>query len=132
MTVIPAQGREERKRGPGAVGRLDGARGGSSLAGVPKPARGRRARGRPAGGARTGLRDLEELANLAQGAGDLGVQVRRIGPLRASKAYICPGCQQEIPVRTGHLVVVPVGQPDLRRHWHTPCWASRDRRRPGR
>ena len=61
-----------------------------------------------------------------------GVQVRRIQPLQAVKAYLCPGCQQEIPPGTGHLVVVPLDTPDLRRHWHTPCWMMQRRRRPGR
>jgi hypothetical protein len=32
----------------------------------------------------------------------------------------------------GHLVVVPLDAPDLRRHWHTACWEHRHRRRPGR
>jgi hypothetical protein len=26
-------------------------------------------------------------------------------------------------------VAWPVGDPDARRHWHTPCWAARSRRR---
>ena len=29
----------------------------------------------------------------------------------------------------GHEVVVPVGAPDLRRHWHTGCWRREARRR---
>jgi hypothetical protein len=60
------------------------------------------------------------------------VQVRRVQPYEAVKAYVCPGCNQEIPPGVGHVVVVPVDAPDLRRHWHHPCWANRDRRRPGR
>ncbi len=60
------------------------------------------------------------------------LEVRRIQPYQATKAYRCPGCNQEIPVGTGHLVVVPLEAPDLRRHWHAPCWEHRSRRRPGR
>lgn len=60
------------------------------------------------------------------------VEVRFVQPYEATKAYLCPGCQQEIPPRTHHVVVVPTGAPDLRRHWHTPCWRRRDRRPTGR
>lgn len=60
------------------------------------------------------------------------VEVRRVQPYQARKAYLCPGCNQTIDVGVGHLVVVPVVTPDLRRHWHRPCWAHRLRRRPGR
>jgi hypothetical protein len=62
---------------------------------------------------------------------DGAVEVRRVQPYQAAKPYLCPGCNQEIAVGTGHLVVVPVDAPDLRRHWHRPCWAHRARRRPG-
>lgn len=60
-----------------------------------------------------------------------GLEVRRVQPYQATKAYICPGCNQGIPTGAGHLVVVPLDAPDLRRHWHPPCWAHRHRRRPG-
>lgn len=63
---------------------------------------------------------------------DGDIEVRRIQPYQAAKAYLCPGCNQEIPAGTGHLVVVPLDAPDLRRHWHAPCWEHRARRRPGR
>ncbi|MGE3622142.1 MAG: hypothetical protein AB7L84_16935 [Acidimicrobiia bacterium] len=59
-------------------------------------------------------------------------EVRRIQPYQARKRYICPGCNQDIPPGTGHVVVVPPEAPDLRRHWHHSCWANRQRRRPGR
>jgi hypothetical protein len=57
------------------------------------------------------------------------VEVRRIQPYQARKAYLCPGCNQEIAAGSGHLVVVPLEAPDLRRHWHFACWEYRDRRR---
>ena len=47
---------------------------------------------------------------------DEDVEVRRIQPYQATKRYICPGCNQDIPPGTGHLVVVPLDAPDLRRH----------------
>jgi hypothetical protein len=65
------------------------------------------------------------------GDGD-AVEVRRIQPYQATKTYVCPGCSQDITPGTGHVVVVPVGAPDLRRHWHHPCWAHRHRRPPSR
>jgi hypothetical protein len=60
------------------------------------------------------------------------VEVRRIQPFQAVKAYLCPGCNQDIPEGLGHLVIVPHDAPDLRRHWHTACWEHRHRRHPGR
>ncbi len=64
--------------------------------------------------------------------GDGEVTIRVVHPFQARKMYLCPGCQQEIPTGLGHLVVVPVGAADLRRHWHRACWTNRGNRRPGR
>lgn len=50
------------------------------------------------------------------------VEVRHVQPYEAIKRYRCPGCDHEIPLGTGHKVVVPMDAPDLRRHWHTGCW----------
>ncbi len=58
---------------------------------------------------------------------ELPSTVRRVQPYEATKAYLCPGCQREIPPGTGHVVVVPDEAPDLRRHWHHGCWARNDR-----
>lgn len=57
---------------------------------------------------------------------DPGYEVREMA---GDKPYICPGCDH--PIRPGlrHLVVVPVGDADARRHWHTKCWQSDLRRR---
>lgn len=63
---------------------------------------------------------------------DDGVEVHRIQPYQAVKAYICPGCNQEIAAGVGHVVVVPLDAPELRRHWHLPCWERRATRHPGR
>ena len=60
---------------------------------------------------------------------DEGVEVRRVQPYQACKPYLCPGCNGENSVGVGHLVAVPVDAPDLRRHWHQPCWEHRGRRR---
>jgi hypothetical protein len=51
----------------------------------------------------------------------------------ATKAYRCPGCDQEIPPATPHVVAYSSDDPkglETRRHWHSPCWAARDRRGP--
>ncbi len=64
------------------------------------------------------------------GLGDL--EVRAIQPYQARKAYLCPGCNQDIAEGVGHVVVVPLTEPDLRRHWHHPCWERRATRHPGR
>ena len=62
--------------------------------------------------------------------------VRRITGSASTKAYRCPGCDQEIRPATPHVVAWPTDEDadglGERRHWHTPCWAARDRRRPAR
>ncbi|MFN8035705.1 MAG: hypothetical protein U0V73_07210 [Acidimicrobiia bacterium] len=60
------------------------------------------------------------------------LDVRHVQPYQATKTYRCPGCDHEIAPGVGHEVVVPVDAPDLRRHWHTPCWQREQRRRHGR
>lgn len=60
------------------------------------------------------------------------ILVQRVQPYQARKTYLCPGCNQNIPPRLGHLVVVPELHPDDRTHWHHVCWPMRHRRRPGR
>ncbi|MBK7609850.1 MAG: hypothetical protein IPJ15_00600 [Actinomycetales bacterium] len=49
-----------------------------------------------------------------------------------TRAYRCPGCQQEVGAQA-HVVAWPaegVGGADHRRHWHTRCWANRHTRPP--
>jgi hypothetical protein len=64
--------------------------------------------------------------------GDGDVEVRRVQPYEARRRYVCPGCNGPIEIGVGHVVVVPLDAPDLRRHWHVGCWDHRSRRRPGR
>jgi hypothetical protein len=52
---------------------------------------------------------------------------QQVQPFQAQKEYVCPGCHQEIRTGVGHLVIVPLGQSDLRRHWHTPCFEHAQR-----
>ncbi|RJK98453.1 hypothetical protein D5H78_04445 [Vallicoccus soli] len=60
--------------------------------------------------------------------------VQRVGG--SPKAYRCPGCDQEVAAGVPHVVAWPadelagLGGPGDRRHWHTPCWSARGRRRP--
>lgn len=58
------------------------------------------------------------------------VEVRRLQPYQATKAYACPACPATIAPGTGHVVVVPVARPHERRHWHRSCWERREHRRP--
>lgn len=56
--------------------------------------------------------------------------VRRVSGSAAAKHYRCPGCAQEIPPGTPHVVAWPVdGAGDAgvaeRRHWHSACWERR-------
>ncbi|HEY3007551.1 MAG TPA: hypothetical protein VGJ63_05730 [Micromonosporaceae bacterium] len=59
--------------------------------------------------------------------------VRSIPGDGSTKAYRCPGCEQEIPPGVAHVVAWPAdGRGDLtdRRHWHAGCWRARERRTP--
>ena len=65
--------------------------------------------------------------------------VQNITGAASTKMYRCPGCDQEIRPATPHIVAWPfdTGMSDddrlhERRHWHTPCWSARARRRPTR
>ena len=43
----------------------------------------------------------------------------------ATRAYLCPGCSQDVRPGVPHVVVWPadgVGGLDQRRHWHSACW----------
>lgn len=59
--------------------------------------------------------------------------VQRISGQRAVKEYRCPGCDHVVAPGTPHVVAYrdddPAGS-EHRRHWHSPCWAARDRRGP--
>lgn len=54
----------------------------------------------------------------------------------SEKSYVCPGCHQQIPPGTAHVVAfandglfgADAALAD-RRHWHSGCWTSRGRRR---
>ncbi len=59
--------------------------------------------------------------------------VRTVRGNANGRSYTCPGCGQALPSALGHVVVWPadgLGDISDRRHWHTPCWAARDRRPP--
>ncbi|MGB3185388.1 MAG: hypothetical protein WBG36_16155 [Ornithinimicrobium sp.] len=52
----------------------------------------------------------------------------------SGRQFLCPGCQQQVAAATPHTVVWPSQSMQgaaNRRHWHTRCWAARDRRPPG-
>jgi len=58
----------------------------------------------------------------------------RVRPIAGSGGpYRCPGCDQLLTAGVGHVVAWPAHDSDAadRRHWHTGCWAARDRRAPG-
>lgn len=59
--------------------------------------------------------------------------VREVRGNDSGRTFRCPGCQQQLPAATPHTVVWPsetMHTVENRRHWHTRCWAARDRRRP--
>jgi hypothetical protein len=58
--------------------------------------------------------------------------VRSVSGSNAVKPYRCPGCDQLISAGVPHVVAWPNTALDAaeRRHWHTVCWAARERRGP--
>jgi hypothetical protein len=72
-------------------------------------------------------------ANVIPGVGvytEAELSVRPVRGSQATKRYDCPICNQTIAIGVPHTVVVPLAQPDHRRHFHTPCWQARTTRRP--
>ena len=57
-----------------------------------------------------------------------GYVVRAVAGTASARPYRCPGCDQELPAGTPHVVAWPEGRADDRRHWHTACWDARSRR----
>lgn len=58
--------------------------------------------------------------------------VRKLTGSSSTKTYRCPGCDQEIRPATPHIVAWSADEArgaEDRRHWHTPCWSARQRRR---
>ncbi|GAB7190449.1 hypothetical protein NUM3379_11550 [Kineococcus sp. NUM-3379] len=62
--------------------------------------------------------------------------VRSVPGSASGKTYRCPGCLQDIPPGTAHLVAWPLegtfsraAGTEERRHWHGGCWRARGRRR---
>ena len=52
--------------------------------------------------------------------------VRPVPGAAATKAYRCPGCDQELYPGLAHVVVWPThAGVASRRHWHTACWQRR-------
>lgn len=50
---------------------------------------------------------------------------RPIPGQNAGKPYVCPWCDDRIPVGEPHVVVWPADDAagmQHRRHWHTRCW----------
>jgi hypothetical protein len=86
-------------------------------------------------------RDIEKAFGFqrAESARDGDWIVRSVAGASTAKTYRCPGCDQEIRPGMPHLVAWPAdsdqaawhggGGLDDRRHWHTPCWNARLRRR---
>jgi len=68
-------------------------------------------------------------SNAPEWSHSAGHEVRTVS---SEKSYRCPGCDHEIRPPTAHLVVVPIDDPDARRHWHTECWRRELRRTRGR
>ena len=53
--------------------------------------------------------------------------VRRLTGSGSTKPYRCPGCDQLIPLATPHVVAWLEYDEEGRRHWHTACWAKKNK-----
>ena len=56
--------------------------------------------------------------------------VRKISGSTSNKPYRCPGCDQIIPMATPHIVAWLEYDEEGRRHWHSACWAKKNKRGP--
>lgn len=80
------------------------------------------------------LRDVSDLVTASHFDDDLelaGYEVRHIDSVSAAKEYTCPDCGNVVAEGEAHVVVWPVGDSDLRRHWHRHCWRMEVRRSDG-
>jgi hypothetical protein len=86
-------------------------------------------RGRREAEALAALRRTDEAVRRPAGVDrqEDGFVVRNVG--LSEVPYRGPGCDHEFS-GVPHVVAWPEGDPDARRHWHTPCWTARTRRRP--
>ena len=78
------------------------------------------------------------MVDKVEGYGGEDYVVRRLTGSASTRTYTCPGCHQPIRPATPHVVAWPVLAStfardvtglDERRHWHSPCWGARERRR---
>jgi hypothetical protein len=99
-----------------------------------RPNRGRRPKRTPAGGTRPGRPwqrvdggpvrvPRSRTETIEDPLTKEPAELRYLEAFESHKEYICPGCNQEIRPGTRHVVIVPFGQEDMRRHWHEPCLA---------
>jgi hypothetical protein len=91
-------------------------------------ARGRGGRQRAGSGPRRSRRGAGRALRTPDPSDSADAEVRFVQPYEARKVYLCPGCNGEIGPGVGHVVVIPPGEPDLRRHWHRGCWVNRANR----
>lgn len=80
------------------------------------------------------LRDVSDLVTASRYDEELelrGYEVRQIDGADAAKEYTCPDCGNIVAEGEAHVVVWPVGDSDLRRHWHSHCWRMEVRRSDG-
>jgi len=82
------------------------------------------------------MRDVSDLLTKAHGDEDddlelPGYEVRHIDSSNALKEYTCPDCGNAVGEGEAHVVVWPVDDSDLRRHWHRHCWRLEVRRSNG-
>jgi hypothetical protein len=77
--------------------------------------------------------ELEGVADRILGPASVrlaGFEVR--SAMSKLKRYRCPYCEGWIEPGSRHLVAVPVGAADQRRHYHSGCWAKHVRAAAGR
>jgi hypothetical protein len=80
------------------------------------------------------LRDVSDLVTASRSEDELelpGYVVRHIDTVNAVKEYTCPDCGDVVSEGEAHVVVWPVGDSDMRRHWHRHCWRMEVRRSDG-
>jgi len=73
-------------------------------------------------GARREIGDLLALTRRDEELDLEGYEVQHVDEDRAAKDYLCPECGNIVPAGQAHVIVWPLDDSDLQRHWHRDCW----------
>ena len=68
---------------------------------------------------------MSEIAGRVVGPAWAAAEGFEVRSTAGQRRYRCPWCEGWIEPGTPHVVAFPVGRPEDRRHYHSPCWRRR-------